>query len=93
MSKHVWQQNPDGTRTCLTTIQRDARKIVTLRGTKFKIAIPADWSSVQTVFTIGNVRFNLYRQGFVEAIDPIPASWFVDISEGVEEYQEELEIA
>jgi hypothetical protein len=39
-------------------------------------------------FSIGQVRFEIMAKG-VKALDPIPASWFVDLSADIEQEEDE----
>lgn len=61
----------------------DHRIMKQIEGTPYKIAIPYSVSEPhgysQKEFCIGSVRFLLDR-GFLKALDPVPASWFVDLS-------------
>lgn len=67
----------------------DHRIMKQIEGTPYKIAIPYSVPEPhgysQKEFCIGSVRFLLDR-GFLKALDPVPSSWFVDLSLDVEEY-------
>lgn len=70
----------------------DARRILSIQGTPYKLAVPYSTSE----FQIGNVRFVVMSnrsKTFVNALDPIPASWFVDLSVDVEQEEPALELA
>lgn len=56
-------------------------KSATGAATGKELATPTSVSSGE-VFNIGAVRFRRQRD-CVQALDPIPASWFVDLSEDV----------
>lgn len=51
--------------------------------TGYKLALPFSFAPGEE-FKIGAVRF-VKRQDHVRALDPIPASWFADLSEGIQD--------
>jgi hypothetical protein len=70
----------------------DARRILTLLGTPYKLAVPYSTSE----FQIGKVRFVVMydrNKTFVKALDPIPTSWFVDLSMDIEQEEPALDFA
>jgi hypothetical protein len=52
-------------------------------GTSYELFISSSMGYGEE-FTIGNVRFR-NEHSRITALDPIPESWFVDLSEGVED--------
>lgn len=75
------------------TTQADPRWDAPIAGTSLKLKMPYSISShVGTEFSIGHVRFQVLKHNFVQALDPIPDSWFVDLSKDVVESTEEPEL-
>lgn len=78
--------------TIRTNTKADPRNAVSIDGTAFKLSVPFTISQRKDdVFKIGNVRFQFTnsRGNAVRALDPIPASWLVDLSADAVETQEE----
>lgn len=75
------------------TTQADPRWSAPIQHTTFGLKMPYSISSVKgTHFSIGLIRFEVLNDRFVRPIDPIPASWFVDLSLNVIESIEPEEL-
>ena len=80
-----------GKKIRLTTAQSSCvRKVLPIEGTPYKIAIPETVPTlVGASFSIGKVSFEFKYKNFrpisVYALQPVPESWFVDLSGNVEE--------
>jgi hypothetical protein len=85
--KTLWTApQANGRRIRLTTDTKvDPRDKTRILGTEFYLSIPR---TVPHEFSIGQVRFEILDKG-VKALDPIPASWFVDLSADIEQEEDE----
>jgi hypothetical protein len=85
----------DGKRIRLTTnVDSDIRVKARIIDTPYYLSLPYTIGTFAgELFNIGHVRFKRTSNNTVKALDPIPASWFVDLSIDVVEDYVQLQLA
>ena len=84
----------------ITNTKVDLRRKLPIENTRFALAVPHSLlrgypDGKTEVFRIGNVRFGVvgrYSAERLRPLDPIPESWFIDLSQDVLDLSESADL-